>query len=126
MNHEPVQLHPIPSPEVTPQSLSTNAGLYCVLLETAPDAIVVVADDDTIVLVNAQTEQLFGYTRTELVGHPVEVLIPRSAHLNHRGHRAGYVTKLSARPMGSGSDLQAVRKDGTVFPVEISLSPVET
>ena len=126
MNHEPVQPHPTPSPEVTPQSLSANAGLYCALLESAPNAVVLVADDGTIVLVNAQTEQLFGYTRRELVGHPVEVLIPRSAHLNHLGHRAGYVAKPSARPMGSGSDLQAVRKDGTVFPVEISLSPVET
>lgn len=64
MSHEPIYLHPIPSPIVTPQSLSADAGLYCALFETAPDAIVVVADDGTIILVNAQTEQLFGYTRT--------------------------------------------------------------
>ena len=118
--------HPIHSPGVTPQSLSADESLYCALLETAPDAIVVVAQDGSILLANAQTEQLFGYTRAELVGRPVEVLIPRSAHLNHRGHRAGYFAKPSARPMGSGLSLQALRKDGTVFPVEISLSPVET
>ena len=118
--------HPIHSPGVTPQSLSADESLYCALLETAPDAIVVVAQDGSILMANAQTEQLFGYTRAELVGRPVEVLIPRSAHLNHRGHRAGYFAKPSARPMGSGLSLQALRKDGTVFPVEISLSPVET
>lgn len=113
-------------PQGTPYSLSTDEGLYCALLETAPDAIVVVAQDGAIVLVNAQTEQLFGYARAELVGRPLEMLIPRSAHVNHRGYRAGYFAKPSVRPMGSGLNLQAVRKDGTVFPVEISLSPVET
>lgn len=118
--------NPVPSSETIPALLSADESLYCALLEAAPDAIVVVAHDGSIVLVNAQTEQLFGYTRADLVGRPVELLIPRSAHMNHRGHRAGYFAKPSVRPMGSGLDLQAVRKDGTVFPVEISLSPVET
>ena len=118
--------HSISFPPVTPQSLSADEHLYCALLETAPDAIVVVAQDSSIVLVNAQTEQLFDYTLAELVGRPIEMLIPQSAHVNHRGHRAGYVANPSARPMGTGLNLHAVRKDGTVFLVEISLSPVET
>jgi len=123
MSSDPI--HPMPSSGALPRSLSDDEGLYCALLETAPDAIVVVAHDGSILLVNAQTEQLFGYTRAELVGHPVEMLIPRSAHVNHRGHRAGYFAQPSVRPMGSGLNLYARRKDGTVFPVEISLSPVE-
>ncbi len=124
MSHNPA--HPISSPGVTQQRLSADESLYRALLETAPDAIVVVAQDGSILLANARTEQLFGYTRAELVGQPVEVLIPRNAHMSHRDHRAGYFAKPSTRPMGSGLSLQALRKDGTVFPVEVSLSPVET
>ena len=96
------------------------------LLEAAPDAMVVIDPTGTIVLVNAQTEQVFGYTRTELLGQPVEVLVPVDLHEMHRKHRTGYVVEPHVRAMGSGLDLRARRKDGSEFPVEISLAPLQT
>jgi PAS domain S-box-containing protein len=96
------------------------------LLEAAPDAMVIVHGDGTIALVNKQTEQLFGYLREELLGKPVEVLVPTRFHDAHVGHRARYFAQPSVRPMGAGLHLYARRKDGTEFPVEISLSPLTT
>lgn len=97
------------------------------LLEAAPDAFVIVDAEGTIRLVNAQTEKLFGYDRSELVGQPVEVLVPRSVLGHHRSRRDGYVANPHTRPMGGiDRDLAARRKDGTEFPVEISLAPLET
>ena len=96
------------------------------LLESAPDAIVIVERDGRIAIVNAQTEQMFGFRRDELIGQPVEVLVPLPYRSRHEQHRRGYVAAAHARPMGAGSELFAVRKDGTQFPVEISLSPLET
>ncbi|MGW1613292.1 SpoIIE family protein phosphatase [Streptomyces sp. NPDC002285] len=96
------------------------------LLEAAPDAMVIVDDKGTIKLVNAQTEALFGYHRNELLGHPVEVLIPGRFHTHHATHRDGYATTRQVRPMGAGLELHGLRKDGSEFPVEISLSPLET
>jgi PAS domain S-box-containing protein len=106
--------------------VDTDQAFYRALLEAAPDAIVVVAHDGSIALLNAQTETLFGYSRTELIGRPIEILIPPRFHARHRGHRIGYFGKPSLRPMGSGIDLYGLRKDGTEFPVEISLSPMTT
>ncbi|GAA3780119.1 hypothetical protein GCM10023083_15540 [Streptomyces phyllanthi] len=96
------------------------------LLEAAPDAMVIVDDTGTIRLVNAQTETLFGYQRDELLGHPVEILIPSRFHAHHTRHRDGYATTRQVRPMGAGLELHGLRKDGSEFPVEISLSPLET
>ncbi|WP_324787764.1 PAS domain S-box protein [Streptomyces sp. H51] len=96
------------------------------LLEAAPDAMVIVDDTGTIRLVNAQTEALFGYPRGELLGRPVELLIPRRFRAQHTVHRGGYAANRQVRPMGAGLDLHGLRRDGTEFPVEISLSPLET
>nr|WP_322724116.1 PAS domain S-box protein [Streptomyces phyllanthi] len=96
------------------------------LLEAAPDAMVIVDDTGTIRLVNAQTETLFGYQRDELLGRPVEILIPSRFHAHHTRHRDGYATTRQVRPMGAGLELHGLRKDGSEFPVEISLSPLET
>ncbi|WP_340384388.1 PAS domain S-box protein [Streptomyces sp. SS7] len=96
------------------------------LLEAAPDAMVIVDDRGAIRLVNAQTEALFGYGREELLGHPVELLIPDRFRDQHTGHRGAYTSNRQVRPMGAGLELHGLRKDGTEFPVEISLSPLET
>ncbi|MFI9150391.1 PAS domain S-box protein [Streptomyces sp. NPDC053367] len=96
------------------------------LLEAAPDAMVIVDDTGVIRLVNAQTEALFGYRREELLGNPVELLVPGRFRAHHTEHRDGYAHNQQVRPMGAGLDLYGLRKDGTEFPVEISLSPLET
>ncbi|HEY6224051.1 MAG TPA: PAS domain S-box protein [Gemmatimonadales bacterium] len=99
---------------------------FSAFLEAAPDAMVIVGRDGRILLINGQAERLFGYKRTELVGQPVEVLVPTRYRDQHPTHRAGYFGGPRPRPMGAGVDLYAVRKDGTEFPAEISLGPVET
>ncbi|MDX3763165.1 PAS domain S-box protein, partial [Streptomyces sp. AK02-04a] len=96
------------------------------LLEAAPDAMVIVDDTGTIRLVNAQTEALFGYGREELLGRTVDLLVPDRFRTHHTTHRTGYTNNRQVRPMGAGLELHGLRKDGTEFPVEISLSPLET
>jgi len=100
--------------------------LFGDLLESLPDAMVVTGPDGTIVLVNSQAEQLFGYDRRELVGRPVEVLIPAEHRDRHREHREDFVASPQVRPMGMGLALLGRRRDGVEFPVEISLAPLRS
>jgi PAS domain S-box-containing protein len=95
------------------------------LLDSAPDAMVIVNSDGFIELANAQSEKLFGYPRFELIGQSVEILVPESLRGTHGEHLQGYFRNPRARAMGEGLDLMALRKDGTQFPVEISLSPLD-
>lgn len=96
------------------------------LLEAAPDAMVIVNRAGCIVLVNSQTQRMFGWTREELLGHPVEMLVPARFRGGHGGHREGFFGAPRTRSMGEGRELYGLRRDGTEFPVEISLSPIET
>jgi PAS domain S-box-containing protein len=95
-------------------------------VESAPNSIVMVDENGRIALVNLQTEKLFGYTRAELIGQSVEILVPERYRAVHPQHRSSFMRDPRARPMGKGRDLFGLRKDGSEFPVEIGLNPVET
>ena len=97
---------------------------YRTVFEASPDGILVVGADGTVRDVNPRVEDLFGYAREELLGEPVEMLVPGSLRHAHQGHRAAFSRAPRTRPMGIDLELRALRKDGSEIPVEISLSPV--
>lgn len=112
--------------EPEPQPAATTADLlFRSLLESAPDGIVITNEDGIIEVVNRQIEQLFGYSREQLLGQPVELLMPERLRAGHVDHRSRYHAHPLTRPMGAGMELPGCRKDATEFPVEISLSPLD-
>ncbi|HUG37475.1 MAG TPA: ATP-binding protein [Candidatus Limnocylindrales bacterium] len=108
------------------EALRRSEARAMALLEAVSEAIVIVAPDGRIASVNAKTEELFGYPRGELVGQRVEMLLPERVRAGHPQHRAKYLARPVARPMGRGLDLAGRRKDGREFSVEISLSHMQT
>ena len=99
---------------------------FRLVVESAPNAIVMIGPTGLIEMVNAQTERVFGYTRVELLGKPIEMLVPERYRPNHPGLRKSFFADPVSRPMGAGRDLYGLRKDGSEFPVEIGLNPIET
>lgn len=106
--------------------MDVPAEWYRQIVESEPNALVVVDADGRIVLVNAETERLFGYPRGELLGQSVDLLVPDDLRERHPREREAFVAAPRARQMGAGRDLKARRRDGTEFPVEIGLQPLET
>ena len=99
---------------------------FRLVVEAAPSGMVMTNGEGKIILVNAQVETFFGYTRDELIGQPIEMLVPERFQSQHAGFRHGYLGDARARPMGAGRELFARRKDGSEFPVEIGLNPIHT
>jgi PAS domain S-box-containing protein len=99
---------------------------FRLVVEASPSAMIMVNTEGLITLVNTQTEQLFGYERSELLDQPVEMLVPERYRHTHRGHRTSFFQTPSARAMGAGRDLFGRRKDGTEIPIEIGLNPIHT
>lgn len=96
------------------------------VVEAAPNAMVMVNESGTIEMVNTQTEKIFGYSRTELLGQSIDILLPERFRHHHPHHRASFFSDLHPRAMGTGRDLFGRRKDGSEFPVEVGLNPIET
>jgi PAS domain S-box-containing protein len=107
-------------------SLQTSPATLRGLLESAPDGIIIVDRAGTIILVNRQAQRMFGYGEAELTGRSVEDLLPAGLRARHLAHRDRYTEKPTTRPMGAGLTLSGRRRDGSEFPVEVSLSPMQT
>lgn len=108
------------------QTLRESEAMLHLVVESTPNALVMLDDLGRITLANSTAERMFGYAREELMGQPVEILIPERLRLNHPEYRRGFMADPKARPMGAGRDLFGRRKDGTEIPVEIGLSPITT
>ena len=106
--------------------LRTSESTIRSLLESTPQSVIGVSADETIVLVNGTTEKMFGYSPEELIGQPLQILIPENARQRHSEHHRVYFANMQTRPMGAGLDLEGRRKDGKTFPVEIGLSVIAT
>ena len=107
-------------------SMRANEARFRGLFESAPDAVIISDPDGKIVMVNAQAQELFGYQRQELIGKPIETLLPERFRARHVAHRSHYVAEPQPRIMGTALELYAQRKNGSEFPVGVSLSPVRT
>jgi PAS domain S-box-containing protein len=110
----------------TDHALACSERLFRKVVEAAPGAMVLVGEDGLIAMVNAQAERVFGYAREELLNRPVEMLTPQRFRQNHPALRGLYRTEARSRPLGGGRGLYGLRKDGSEFPVEIGLDPIET
>jgi anti-anti-sigma factor len=113
-------------PRSRPGSAAITQAVLRKLLDALADGVALTDDDGVFALVNRRLEDMFGYAHDDLIGQPVESLLPADLRTVHRGHRAVYARTPRARPMGEGARLVGLRKDGTTFPVEVSLSPVLT
>jgi PAS domain S-box-containing protein len=108
-----------------PPDLANSEPFFRNLLETAPDAMIIVDETGKITVVNEQAEKMFGYDRDQMIGETIEFLLPARYRSKHVDHRNAYTNKPKLRPMGAAMELQGCRSDGSEFPVEISLSPVK-
>ncbi len=117
-------IHDVSERKQAEQRLRDTERFFRSVLELAPDALMVVDKKGIIQLVNAEAESVFGYTRDELVGHPVEILVPEDIRSGHAALRASFHSNPSKRELGAGRQLRGVRKDGSMFPAEIGLSPL--
>jgi PAS domain S-box-containing protein len=107
-------------------ALAKSEAMFRRVVEAAPNAMVMIDEGGRIEMVNAQAELMFGYPRDELLGQPIEMLVPRQFRARHPALRGVFFHDPKSRPMGAGRDLFALRKDGSEFPVEIALNPIET
>jgi PAS domain S-box-containing protein len=108
------------------RAMEKSEARFRQVVESAPTAIVMINASGRIEMVNAQAERVFGYSRAELLGQPVEILVPNRLRHRHPALRTSYLNDPRSRPMGAGRDLYGLRNDGSEFPVEIGLNPIET
>src|SRR5581483_4268672 len=107
-------------------ALRNSDERFRALLESAPDAMVIIDHTGRIDLVNAQAEKLFGYRREQMIGRPIELLVPEKLRASHARDRASFAANPKLRPMGAGRELAGRHRDGHEFPIEVSLSPMRT